>query len=123
MSQIKATNTFPEISLRRYLHSIGIRYRTYYPIKGKPDIAFPRIKSVVFVHGCFWHSHGCNNSSTPKSNTAFWKEKIEGNLERDRRVQDYLKNEGWRFLITWECEIERDIESVGRKIKSFINLK
>lgn len=92
--------------LRRYLHRSGYHYRVNYPLFGKPDIVFPRQKVVIFVHGCFWHKHGCKNSVTPKTNTYFWRNKLNQNIKRDKAVKDKLKKEGWKVLIVWECEIE-----------------
>lgn len=106
MSRIRAKDTAPEVALRKALHALGFRYRLHVKLPGKPDIVLPRHKAVVFVHGCFWHRHaGCKVASTPKSNTAFWQEKFERNVQRDARVQDELEAAGWRVLIAWECEL------------------
>jgi DNA mismatch endonuclease (patch repair protein) len=106
MSRIRAKDTAPEVALRKALHALGFRYRLHVKLPGKPDIVLPRHKAVVFAHGCFWHRHaGCKVASTPKSNTAFWQEKFERNVQRDARVQEELEAAGWRVLIAWECEL------------------
>ena len=106
MSKIRGRDTSPELALRRALHSLGLRFRVHAALPGKPDIVLPRHKAVVFVHGCFWHRHeGCKVASNPKSNTAFWEEKFERNVARDRRVAGQLEAAGWRVLVSWECEL------------------
>ena len=108
MSRIKGTNTKPEELVRKYLFSCGFRYRKNdkrYP--GSPDIVLPKYSTVVFVNGCFWHKHdGCHYFVWPKSNPAFWKEKIEKNVERDKRNYELLDKMGWNILIVWECELK-----------------
>lgn len=109
--------------LRRFLHRSGYRYRVNYTLFGKPDIVFPKKKIAIFVHGCFWHKHGCKNSVTPKTNTKFWKEKLGQNISRDGKVRQILLKGGWKVLIVWECEIEnmktseKEILENLRKIK------
>ena len=107
MSRIRGKDTQPELALRKILHKLGLRYRLHgAALPGKPDLVFPRYRTVVFVHGCFWHRHaGCNIASTPKSNTPFWLEKFEKNIARDARVAAQLEAKGWRVLVVWECEI------------------
>lgn len=107
MSRIRGKDTQPELALRKILHKLGLRYRLHgAALPGKPDLVFPRYRTVVFVHGCFWHRHaGCNIASTPKSNTPFWLEKFEKNIARDARVAAQLEAEGWRVLVVWECEL------------------
>src|SRR5687767_4934683 len=87
MARIRSTNTSPELALRRALHQLGLRFRLHTAgLPGKPDLAFPRHKAVVLVHGCFWHRHhGCKIATTPKSNTAYWQEKFDRNVARDAR--------------------------------------
>ena len=106
MSRIKGKDTKPELIVRRRLFAEGYRYRVQYKLRGKPDIAFPSIKLAVFIHGCFWHRHGCKNSNLPKSNSTFWENKLKGNVERDIRNREFLMHEGWVVLTIWECEIE-----------------
>ncbi|MBO1111843.1 very short patch repair endonuclease [Bordetella petrii] len=107
MARIRGKDTEPELALRRELHRLGLRFRLHVAgLPGKPDLIFPRYKTVVFVHGCFWHRHaGCSIATTPKSNTSFWLEKFDKNVERDRRVAEQLTVLGWRVLVAWECEL------------------
>ena len=110
MSRICGKNTKPEEMVRKYLFSRGLSYRKNdKKLPGKPDIVLPKYRTIVFVHGCFWHMHeGCRYFVLPSTNTEFWKNKLEGNRERDRKVQNELKDAGWRVLIVWECELKMD---------------
>ncbi|MCC4598004.1 DNA mismatch endonuclease Vsr [Xanthomonas campestris pv. phormiicola] len=107
MSRIRGKDTKPELTLRKAVHRLGLRYRLHGTrLPGKPDLVFRRYKTVVFVHGCFWHRHaGCSIATTPKSNTAFWLEKFGKNTDRDKRVAAQLEEQGWRVLVAWECEL------------------
>jgi len=107
MAAIRSKDTSPELSLRKALHALGLRYRTnVQSLPGKPDIVLPRYRAVVFVHGCFWHRHeGCKVASTPKSNTDFWMEKFCRNVARDQRSAAELRSAGWRVFVAWECEL------------------
>lgn len=105
MSRIKSKNTDPELKLRRHLYSQGYRYRIHCSLKGKPDIVFPKQKIVIFVHGCYWHGHGCKVDHIPKSNTEFWNNKIAKNKERDKVTKKVLTKSGWKVLTIWECKI------------------
>lgn len=117
MSRIRGRNTKPEIALRSALWALGLRYRLHYPILGKPDIVFPRRRVAVFVDGCFWH--GCpEHSVKPKTNSAFWKDKLGKNVERDRRTKATLEAQGWTVLRIWEHEIEQDVSKVVERIMS-----
>lgn len=124
MSRIKSINTGPELMLRKVLHRLGLRYRlNVRKLPGKPDLTFPRFKTVILVHGCFWHRHqGCNIASTPKSNTAFWTGKFDANVIRDKRVKSELSAMGWRVLIVWECELAsvKKAEEAGKRIYRLI---
>jgi len=102
------------------LRKSGFRYRINYPVYGKPDIIFPKNKIAIFIHGCFWHQHGCNNSVIPKTNTKFWKEKLSKNIERDRIVAARLKEDKWIQLIVWECETEDNHNETIRRLISYI---
>ena len=110
MSRIKSKDTKPEILVRSYLFSRGLRFRKNdkrYP--GSPDIVLPKYKTIVFVHGCFWHLHdGCKYAVMPKSNVDFWKKKLYGNKERDECNQKELEAMGWKVIIVWECELKKD---------------
>ena len=107
MSKVRSSGTGPELTVRRQLHSQGFRFRLHdKELPGKPDIVLPKYRSVVFVHGCFWHHHtGCPKSKLPTSNAEFWTEKILANVRRDRRNISELKRLGWRVLVIWECDI------------------
>lgn len=107
MQHIRSTNTRPEEIVRKYLFSQGLRYRKNdkrFP--GKPDLVFPKYRTVVFVNGCFWHMHDCGRFVWPKSNQEYWKKKILRNVERDNKNYDALKEEGWKVIIVWECELK-----------------
>ncbi|MGU1284777.1 very short patch repair endonuclease [Pseudomonas aeruginosa] len=124
MSRIRGKDTQPELALRKILHKLGLRYRLHgAALPGKPDLVFPRYRTVVFVHGCFWHRHaGCNIASTPKSNTPFWLEKFEKNIARDARVAAQLEAEGWRVLVVWECELASmaKTQATGKRLQTLI---
>ena len=122
MGRIKSCNTKPEIVVRSLLHNMGYRFRLHRKdLPGKPDIALPRYKSVIFVHGCFWHRHkGCKNTTSPKTKKTFWREKFRANVERDRKVQKEMKSMGWKIQIIWECELS-DPEEVRKSLKSHLN--
>lgn len=108
MSRIRGINTKPEELVRKYLFSCGFRYRKNdkrYP--GSPDIVLPKYSTVIFINGCFWHKHeGCRHFVWPKSNPAFWKEKIEKNVARDQRNYTLLRNMGWNVIVVWECSLQ-----------------
>ncbi|MBF9144505.1 DNA mismatch endonuclease Vsr [Hymenobacter sp. BT439] len=107
MSRIRGKDTKPELLVRQYLHSRGLRYRLHAKhLPGKPDLVFPGLHTVVFIHGCFWHQHeGCRYFVVPKTRTEFWMGKIGRNVTNDERQQAELKNQGWRVLVVWECEL------------------
>lgn len=106
MSQVKSENTKPELIVRKFLFSKGLRYRVNDKrLPGKPDLVFPKYKTVIFVNGCFWHHHDCRTSLTPKSNTDFWNEKIKKNIRRDTKNYEDLKKLGWKIIVVWECEL------------------
>jgi DNA mismatch endonuclease (patch repair protein) len=105
MGRVRQKNTKPELIVRSTLHALGYRFRLHRrDLPGKPDITLPRHKSIVFVHGCFWHGHDCPRGRLPKTRTAFWKQKIKGNRMRDKAVIEELKNLGYRVIVIWECE-------------------
>lgn len=107
MSGIRGRNTRPEMAVRRALFAAGFRFRLHRrDLPGAPDVALPGRKIAVFVHGCFWHRHsGCRYSKLPATRPEFWRAKLDGNVERDRRVVESLRAMGWRVLIVWECAI------------------
>lgn len=104
MRAIRARNTRPELRLRKSLHAAGLRYKLHdRSLPGAPDLVFPKYRAVVFVHGCFWHRHGCRYSKMPATRTAFWANKLALNELRDRQVHNELLGLGWRVGIVWEC--------------------
>jgi len=110
MSQIRGKDTKPELLVRKFLFSNGLRYRLYdKKLPGKPDIILPKYKTIIFIHGCFWHGHeGCKYSALPETRTEFWSEKIEGNKKRDKENIEQLKNKGWNVLIVYGCELKKN---------------
>lgn len=121
MRSVKSKNTKPEIKVRQALHRAGYRYRLHRnDLPGKPDIIFPGKRSVIFIHGCFWHQHpGCPHAARPSSNSAYWNRKLSRNIERDIAHMAALKDQGWRILTLWECEIKgQDIPAI---VKAFLN--
>lgn len=110
MSQIHCKNTRPEELVRRYLFSQGFRYRKNDKrLPGTPDIVLPKYKTVIFINGCFWHKHeDCKYFVWPKNNSDFWKAKISANIVRDAKEKEELRNNGWRVLVVWECQLRKD---------------
>src|ERR1700731_2708856 len=106
MSRIRGRDTKPELILRRGLHTLGFRFRLHRKdLPGRPDLVFPARRTVIFVHGCFWHGHHCPMCRMPVTRSAFWQTKIEGNRNRDRRAISDLVAAGWRVLVVWECAL------------------
>lgn len=105
MQQIRSKNTKPEISVRKFLFSNGLRYRLHSSsLPGKPDIILKKYKTIIFIHGCFWHGHDdCKFAKKPVTNEQFWEEKISRNKIRDMKNVDLLKNLGWNIIVVWEC--------------------
>lgn len=121
MAGIKGKNTRPEMLVRRLVHGMGFRYRLHRKdLPGSPDLVFPRLRKVIFVHGCFWHRHpGCKFAYTPKSNKQFWLQKLESNTRRDARALKALDALGWDILVVWECEVS-DLPSLSQKLAAFL---
>ena len=120
MARIRGRDTTPEMVVRRLLHAMGYRFRLHgKELPGRPDIVFSRRKSVIFVHGCFWHRHGCPETAVPKSRPEFWEKKFAGNLERDRRNLERLGGMGWQCLVVWECEM-KDPAKLARLLVEFL---
>lgn len=109
MSRIRNKNTKPEERVRKYLFSQGFRYRKNDSrLHGKPDIVLPKYRTVIFVNGCFWHGHkGCRYFVWPQNNAEFWKNKISGNIHRDRHNRQLLTEQGWQVIDIWECELKK----------------
>ena len=122
MSAIKSKNTKPEIAVRKVLHSMGYRFRLHgKDLPGSPDIVLPKYKTVIFVHGCFWHRHeNCKYATTPKTREEFWNKKFRSNLERDMDIQENIKNIEWRSVVIWECET-KNIDNLKEKIIDVFN--
>lgn len=116
MSRIKGRDTKPELAVRSILHRLGLRFRLHRrDLPGRPDIVLPKFKTVVFVHGCFWHRHrGCRFAYTPKSRSKFWGTKFDENIERDRRNLRDLARLGWIVLVVWECETRDPVKLANR---------
>ena len=127
MSRIRAKNTKPELSVRKFLCDNGIRYRLHNKnIIGKPDISINKYRITIFVNGCYWHRHGCKKTTTPKSNTEFWENKFSENVERDKKNYKLLKEQGWSVNIIWECQVndidilENLVDALKKEIKCII---
>ena len=110
MSMIHGKDTKPEEKVRKYLFSHGFRYRKNDKrLPGKPDIVLPKYRTVIFVNGCFWHCHeGCKYYVFPKTHTEFWKQKLGGNIQRDKKNYEQLMSLGWHVHIVWECELKKE---------------
>jgi DNA mismatch endonuclease (patch repair protein) len=121
MSKVKGKDTAPEIAVRSMVHRLGYRFRKNNPkLPGKPDIVLKKYKKIIFVHGCFWHSHeDCKRSSRPTTNTDFWNKKLEANIIRDGNNIELLRYQGWRVLTVWQCEL-REPNTLLDKIKFFL---
>ncbi|EPM68274.1 DNA mismatch endonuclease [Pseudomonas syringae pv. theae ICMP 3923] len=113
MAGIRGKNTKPEITVRRYLHSLGYRYRLHQnDLPGRPDLVLAKYKVVIFVHGCFWHCHqGCFYSRIPKTRQTFWSDKLGKNVVRDEYQIKQLCALGWRVIVVWECGIKHCFDS------------
>ena len=120
MSQIKGRDTKPEMLVRSAAHRLGLRFRLHDKrLPGKPDLVLPKHRTVIFVHGCFWHRHeGCRYATTPANNAAAWQEKFAANVRRDAKVRQQLEELGWRVLVIWSCELdERRLAKLAAAIK------
>ncbi|MEO5972294.1 MAG: DNA mismatch endonuclease Vsr [Sphingomicrobium sp.] len=121
MSSVGTKDTGPEMRLRRVLHSAGFRYRLHPKnLPGRPDIVFPARRKVIFVHGCFWHAHGCTKGRPPKSKAEYWGPKLAANKDRDVRRIHQLRELGWRSLTVWQCELA-DPVAVLQRVQKFLD--
>lgn len=122
MSRIRGKDTNPERIVRSMLHRMGYRFRLHdRRLPGNPDIVLPKYKTVILVHGCFWHRHeGCKHAYTPKTRTDFWKAKFKLNVDRDRKSTNQLKKIGWRVIVVWECQL-RDPQVVQTSLRDQLN--
>lgn len=118
MSRIRGKDTQPELAVRRALWAAGLRYRLHdRRLEGNPDLVFPALRTVVFVHGCFWHCHDeCDNFRIPKTRSEWWAAKLARNKERDQEVQAHLRAAGWRVIVIWECET-KDGDRLGALVQ------
>jgi DNA mismatch endonuclease, patch repair protein len=122
MSMIKGKNTKPEMIVRKFLHANGFRYRLHVKeLPGKPDIVLPKYRTVIFVHGCFWHGHsGCKYFVIPKTRTEWWLNKINKNIQTDKNAFISLKEDGWHIINIWECELKRRL--IEKTLSNLINI-
>jgi DNA mismatch endonuclease (patch repair protein) len=122
MARIGSKNTAPELIVRKLLFAIGYRFRLHRrDLPGKPDIVFVSRRKAIFVHGCFWHAHGCRIGKLPKSHVRFWKAKLKGNSERDSRNQRALQDRGWDVLVVWQCET-KDLVPLRERLRNFLEV-
>ncbi len=123
MASIRSKDMKPELAVRKAAHRLGFRFRLHRKdLHGKPDLVFPKYRSVIFVHGCFWHQHGepkCLDGRPPKSNSGYWGPKLARNTARDADNRVKLESEGWRVLVIWECETKEPAAIAG-KISDFL---
>ncbi len=124
MSGIRGKNTKPELQIRSQLHKLGFRYRLHDDqLPGKPDITLKKYHAVIFVHGCFWHRHGCHLFKWPETRSEFWKKKINRNHEKDMKVLQSLRSSGWRVCVVWECAIkgtDKNIQVIAKSIAEWL---
>jgi DNA mismatch endonuclease (patch repair protein) len=121
MRAVRGVDTAPEMAVRRMVHRMGYRFRLHRrDLPGKPDLVFPRLYRVVFVHGCFWHGHDCaRGARAPKANAEYWRAKIARNGARDSANMAALKNAGWRTAVIWECEL-KNLAHVKQRLARFL---
>lgn len=119
MSLIRSKETKPEVFVRSVLHSLGFRFRkNVKTLPGKPDIVLPKHKTIIFVHGCFWHQHkGCRQATIPKSNIDYWVPKLKGNVKRDKQHKMDLESQNWTVAVIWECETKK-ADALMEKLKT-----
>ena len=122
MAAVKSKDTSPELVVRRLVHALGYRYRLHVrSLPGTPDLAFPRLRKIINVSGCFWHMHGCGRCRIPATRRQYWIEKLRRNARRDARSQRALNRAGWSVMNIWECQIQRTDEiTLRRRIEAFL---
>jgi DNA mismatch endonuclease, patch repair protein len=120
MQSVGTKDTKPELKVRQLIFRLGFRYRLHSKkLPGTPDIVFPRLKKAIFVHGCFWHAHGCDKGQAPKSRLDYWRAKLAANVERDSKNRDEMRMIGWSAMTVWQCEL-KDLASLERKVLDFL---
>jgi DNA mismatch endonuclease (patch repair protein) len=120
MRAVKSKDTTPERAVRSLLHRMGYRFRLHRKdLAGTPDIVLPRFGAAIFVHGCFWHGHGCKIGRLPRSKLDYWQPKIGANRERDERKAQTLRGQGWRVLAVWQCEL-KDEAALAARLRRFV---
>jgi len=124
MRAVKSCDTGPELIVRRLAHSMGYRFRLHRrDLPGKPDLVFPRLRKIIFVHGCFWHGHDClRGARVPKGNHEYWMKKIAKNRDRDRSVREALTGLGWKITVLWECELN-NATGIRLRLRQFLKEK
>jgi DNA mismatch endonuclease (patch repair protein) len=121
MRRVRSRDTSPELAVRRMVHSLGFRYRLHdNDLPGHPDLVFPCRHKIIFVHGCYWHSHRCPAASIPASNAGYWRSKLQRNAARDKRNVRRLRSAGWGVAIVWECQV-RDKPRLAKRLFRFLD--
>ncbi|HEY5105651.1 MAG TPA: very short patch repair endonuclease [Caulobacteraceae bacterium] len=122
MSSVRTKHTGPEMVVRQLLHRLGFRFRIHRrSLAGSPDIVLPKHRAAIFVHGCFWHGHGCSKGRLPKSRLDYWSAKVEANKRRDANSREALELSGWKVLTIWQCET-RDLSTIERRISARLTM-
>ena len=122
MKAVRQKNTGAEVATRQLLHGLGLRFRLHRKdLPGSPDIVLPRHETIIFVHGCYWHRHGCKATTTPKRNRAFWEAKFARNVERDAESAAALRKLGFTVVVVWECETKGDLAALRERLHSELN--
>lgn len=122
MTSVRGKNTKPEVAVRSIVHSLGLRFRLHdRKLTGHPDLVLAKHRTVIFVHGCFWHRHDCSKATSPKTRAEFWQAKFDANVARDAAQREALEADGWRVITVWECEL-RDPEAIRERLKGLFGL-
>lgn len=123
MKRVRSKDTRPELQVRSLVHRMGYRFRLHRKdLPGTPDLAFPRLGKIIFVHGCFWHGHNCRaGRNRPSSNATYWRNKLDRNRSRDQRNRRSLREAGWRVMVVWECQL-RDY-SLESRLRRFLETR
>jgi len=123
MSRIRGKDTAPELIVRRLLHAMGYRFRLHVShLPGRPDVVLPKYRTIVFVHGCFWHRHSCAAAYMPKTRPSFWQAKFDSNVGRDRRHRRALVSAGWKVIVVWECQTSGEVLTrLARRLKRLLD--